>query len=234
MGLSPDGDEAGPPRAGDSGNSDQDDATDPDEYEVSWTAREAFRTPALWLLLMSETISGMSIGALIIHRIPCITDQGSSMIDAGVTFVTYSVCAFLAKLFWGFLADRFSIRALAILALLGGAAGLSFMIDARSVWQLHLWFGVIYGLTGGGLVVIGALIWARYYGRRYQGAISGLLSPFRLVSSIGGPMFAALIYDATKSYDIAFMFFVSYFVISAPLVWLARPPAHPSRLVVHA
>ena len=234
MGLRPDGDDIEQPQSEDSDDSQQVSPADQDAYEVSWTAREAFRTPALWLLLVSEAFSGMSMGGLIVHRIPYITDQGFSTVDAGVTFVTYSIFAFLAKLFWGFLADRFSIRSLAILALLGGAAGLSFMIDAGSVWQLHLGFGVLYGLTGGGLVVIGPLIWARYFGRRHQGAIRGLLSPFRLVSTIGGPMFAAFIYDTTESYDIAFMFFVSYFVISAFFIWLARPPVHPSRAVAPA
>ena len=43
-------------------------------------------------------------------------------------------------------------------------------------------------------------------------------------------MFAAFIFDTTGSYDIAFMFFVSYFVIGAFFIWLARPPVHPSRL----
>ena len=230
MGLLPDGDDIVQPQSEDSDDSRRASTADPDAYEVSWTAREAFRTPALWLLLVSEAFSGMSMGAIIVHRIPYITDQGFSVIDAGVTFVTYSISAFLSKLFWGFLADRFPIRSLATVALLGAAVGLFFMIDAQSVWQLHLGFGVIYGLTGGGLVVIGPLIWARYFGRRYQGAIRGLLSPFRLVSSIGGPMFAAFIFDTTGSYDIAFMFFVSYFVIGAFFIWLARPPVHPSRL----
>ncbi len=147
-------------------------------------------------------------------------------------FVTYSICAFLAKLLWGYLADRFPIRWLAIAALLGGAVGLSFMIDAHNMWQLHLGFGVVYGLTGGSLVVIGPLIWANYLGRRFQGAIRGLTSPFRLVSSIGGPMFAAFVYDTTDSYKFAFIIFVSYFVVAAFLIWLARSPVHPSRSAI--
>ena len=229
MGLRPDGDDPEP-----AGSSTPDDAQqpvtpEPVEDEVSWTAREAYRTPALWLLLASEVCSGMSLGGLIVHRIPYITDQGFSNVVAGVTFVTYSICAFLAKLLWGYLADRFPIRWLAIAALLGGAVGLSFMIDARNVWQLHLGFGVVYGLTGASLVVIGPLIWANYFGRRFQGAIRGLTSPFRLISSIGGPLFAAFIYDTTGSYKFAFITFVSYLVVAAFLIWLARPPVHPSR-----
>lgn len=42
-------------------------------------------------------------------------------------------------------------------------------------------------------------------------------------------MLAALIYDATDSYRFAFILFVGYFVLAAFLIWLARPPVHPSR-----
>ena len=95
MGLRPDGDDFDP-----AGSSTPDDSQQPvgaevAEDEVSWTAREAYRTPALRLLLASEICSGMSLGGLIVHRIPYITDQGFSNVVAGVTFVTYSVCAFL-------------------------------------------------------------------------------------------------------------------------------------------
>ena len=234
MGLRPDGDRVEATQLDEPVNPSEDTSAGLLVDEVSWTVREAFRTLALWLLLTANLYSGMSMGSLIIHRIPYITDQGFSTIDAGVTFVTFSVCAFLAKLIWGFLADRVPIRWLDILALLGGAAGLFSMIDARNIWQLHIGFGVIYGLTGGALTVIDPLLWAHYYGRRYQGALQGLLRPSSPVSGIGGPMFAAFIYDSTESYDIAFMFFVSYFVISAFFIWLARPPVHPSRAVALA
>ena len=229
MGLRPDGDDADPVGSGQPDGSQQAVGPERVEDEVSWTAREAYRTPALWLLLASEVCTGMSMGGLIIHRIPYITDQGFSNVVAGVTFVTYNICAFFAKLLWGYLADRLPMRWLAIAALLGGAVGISFVIDAHNVWQLYLGFGVVYGLTGGSLVVLGPLIWSNYFGRRFQGAIRGLTSPFHLISGIGGPMFAAFVYDISGSYKFAFIIFVGYLVIAAFLIWLARPPVHPSR-----
>ena len=229
LGLLPDGDRPTSTEPGVAKAAQESAGPTPLVDEVSWTPREAFRTPALWLLLVAELLAGMSMGGIIVHRIPYITDQGFSSIDAGVTFVTFSICAFLAKLLWGFLADRFDIRWLTIAALLGGAVGLFFMVDAPTVWHLHLGFGVGYGLTGGSLVVVWPLIWARYFGRTFQGSIMGLISPFRLISSIGGPMFAAFIFDATQSYDTAFSYFVAYFVVSAFLVWFARAPLHSTQ-----
>ena len=104
-------------------------------------------------------------------------------------------------------------------------------VGAANIWQMYGTFGVLYGLTGGALVVIGPLLWAGHFGRRYQGAIRGVISPFRLVASLGGPMFAALIFDNFGSYDIAFRFCAGYLAISAVLVWLAGRPKLPPAAV---
>ena len=169
----------------------------------------------------------MAINEGIVHRIPYMTDLGFSTTVAGTTFVIYGVSAFFAKIAWGFVADLIPIRWLAVAVMLGSAFGLSFIIEAKSLWQLYLGYGVVYGLTGGTLVVVGPLIWANYFGRRYQGAIQGLTRPFGLISSLGGPMFAAVVYDTTNSYQIAFSVFVGCFVLAALLIGLARPPVHP-------
>ena len=143
------------------------------------------------------------------------------LLQAGISFGIYGACAFAAKLAWGFLADRYSIWLLAIIALIGSAISIFAGVSSTNVWQFYGTSGVMYGLTGGSLVVIGPLLWAAHFGRRHQGAIRGVLSPFYLIASIGGPLFAALVYDHFGSYDVAFRVFAGYFVASAALVWLA-------------
>ncbi len=81
-----------------------------------------------------------------------------------------------AKLAWGFLGDRFPVRLLAVFALTGGAGSILTGVGATNIWQLYGTFGVMYGLTGGALVVIAPLLWAGPFGRRYQGAINGVIS----------------------------------------------------------
>ena len=188
--------------------------------------REALRSAAFWLLTAYEALAGMSMGALIIHRIPYATDLGFTAVQAGISFGIYGAGAFAAKLAWGFLADRYSIRALAVLALAGSAGSILAGVGATSAWQLYGAFGALYGLTGGALVVIGPLLWAGHFGRRHLGAIRGVMSPFCLVASIGGPMFAAVIYDYWGSYDAAFRVFAGYFLAGAALVWLAGRLPH--------
>ncbi len=189
--------------------------------EISWTVRQALRSPSFWLLVAFEVLSGMSIGALIIHRIPYATDLGFSDVQAGISFGIYGICAFAAKLGWGFLADRYPIWQLAIIALIASAISIFAGVGSKSVWQFYATFGVMYGLTGGSLVVIGPLLWAAHFGRAHQGTIRGVMSPFYLIASLGGPMFAAVVFDFLGSYDAAWRVFAAYFLVSAVLVWLA-------------
>ena len=121
----------------------------------------------------------------------------------------------LEKRHWGFLADRYSIWLLAIIALMLSAISIFAGVGSTSVWQLHGTFGVMYGLTGGALVVISPLLWAAHFGRRHQGTIRGVMSPFYLIASIGGPLFAAFVYDQVGGLDAAFRVFATYLVASA-------------------
>jgi len=225
MGLRPDGDEAMVAPAGAPAT----DVLSVNPWpgiaeEVSWTAPAAFRTRALWLLLAAEFFSGMAVSGGIVHRIPYMTDQGFSNAVAATTFVIYSVFAFFSKLILGSLTDRYSVRHLTIAIMLGSALGLFCLIGAKSVWQLYLGYGVVYGIAGGAQNTLPGLIWPTYYGRQFLGAIKGLTSPFGRAAGIGGPMFAAFIYDVAESYELAFLVFVGCFVAAALLIGLARRP----------
>ena len=155
------------------------------------------------------------------NRIPYATDLGFTAAQAGGSFGIYGAGAFAAKLARGLLADRYSIRALAVIALAGSAGSILAGVGATRAWQLYGAFGALYGLTGGALAVIGPLLWAGHFGRRHPGAIRGVMSPFYLAASMGGPMFAAVIYDYRGSCDAAFRVFAGYFLVGAALVWLA-------------
>ncbi len=225
MGLLPDGDTPAEDPETHQNEGSGEDSGDP-ASEVSWTVGQALRAPAFWLLVAYEVLAGMSIGALIIHRIPYATDLGFTAVQAGISFAIYGICAFAAKLAWGFLADRYSIWLLAIIALVLSAVSIFAGVGSTTAWQLYATFGVMYGLTGGALVVIGPLLWAAHFGRRHQGTIRGVMSPFYLIASIGGPLFAAFVYDQFGSLDAAFRVFAVYFVVSAALVWLAGRVRH--------
>ncbi len=120
---------------------------------------------------------------------------------------------------------------LAIVALILSAISIFAGVGSTSGWQLYGTFGVMYGLTGGALVVIGPLLWVAHFGRQHQGTIGGVKSPFYLIASIGGPLFGAFVYDQIGSLDTAFRVFAAYLAASAILVWLAARTRNGGALV---
>ena len=50
-------------------------------------------------------------------------------------------------------------------------------------------------------------IWPDYFGRANIATLRGYSAPFDLIGGVGGPFFAAWIYDLTQSYNTAFLVF---------------------------
>ena len=70
-----------------------------------------------------------------------------------------------------------------------------------SVVVLHqIPFLIDQGLsTRGAWAVVQSLVWSDYFGRGFLGAIRGCVSPFQLLATVGGPIFAAFVFDETGS-----------------------------------
>ena len=232
MGLLPDGD---PPPKGErqpeSGTNQVEHTTDTspttsDEYV--WTAKEAFKTPTLWMIVLATNLAGLAVSGVVMHQIPFLTDQGLSQTDAAMSLVAYAVFAVLSKLLWGFLAERIQIRYLTAASLLGSALGLVILIQANALTD-GIIFGVVYGSTRGAWAVVQSLIWADYFGRHFLGTIRGFVAPIQLVSGIGGPLFAALVFDLRQSYILAFYIFVASYILGALLILITQPPTPPNK-----
>ncbi|HLB29176.1 MAG TPA: hypothetical protein VJM69_03485, partial [Dehalococcoidia bacterium] len=111
--------------------------------------------------------------------------------------------------------------------LTGTALSLLGMIFASSIeWLFPIAF--IYGLIAAGNVVVQSIIWANYFGREFIGSIRGVLMPFSLISSAGGPLIAAAVFDITGSYRPIFILFFVFWLIAASLMTMAKPPIPPS------
>lgn len=221
MGLRPDGDSPPPPATTGSIS------TKAPQPEATWTLRAAVRTPALWLIILSFNLASMSIAAILLHQINFMLDKGFSAATAATVVSFYSFCAIIGKLIWGFVAERVHVRYLDFMCFSGIAAGIFVLIQANSTWQLFL-FSAVYGLTRGAYVLLTPLTYANYFGRTFMGTIQGFTYPFSIVASAGGQLFAAAVYDFTKSYDLAFIIFAVASIVGAFFMLLARPPRLPA------
>ncbi|MBI3826914.1 MAG: MFS transporter [Candidatus Rokubacteria bacterium] len=214
-GLAPDGDP--PPRAPRAG------APITVVAERSLSARQAARTPAFWLLVLSTNLAGLALFGINLHLFSYVTDKGLGVgMAAGLVTYLY-VLHTAAKPLWGMIAERIHVRYCIAACYAGGALGVAVLVVSASATAL-LTFATIYGLTRGAQSFVTSLAWANYFGREAQGAIRGLASPFRFLAAAAGPVVGGLLYDATGSYTIAFVVFAATFALGAATALAARPP----------
>lgn len=191
--------------------------------EVSLTARQATRTPAFWLLVVSTNLAGLALFGINLHLFSYITDGGTGAATAAGVVTYLYVLHTGAKPLWGVIAERVHVRYCIATCYAGGALGVVLLLWSTSVVGL-LAAATVYGLTRGAQSFLTSLAWADYFGRDAQGAIRGWASPFRFIAAASGPVIGGFLYDATGSYALAFGVFAGAFALAGVVALAAKPP----------
>jgi MFS family permease len=169
--------------------------------EENWTAREATRTSAFWIFVLSIGFIVMVGTGLFFHLVRIFADNGLNATIAAAVFVPVGLTQALVILSSGILVDRVPVRILLALALVVQAASLSVTHLMRSV-ALALAYGVLLGITGGLLRIVGSVGWANYFGRRHLGGITGIASVMVVGGSALGPVPLGIARDVMGSYQL--------------------------------
>jgi len=191
-----------------------------------WTRRQAMKTPALWMLIVSFGLGSMGFGAMLLHLIPYLTDSGYSRTEAAGAFSMMGVSGLISKPIWGLIVERVPARfaAASEFAFLG--LGVVAILTAPT---LPLMYGAIFlfGVGVGGVITIQETVWADYYGRLTLGTVRSIGRPFTIVFSAGGPVFAGLAYDLNGSYAVAFLVFIGAYILAAISILVTPSPKTP-------
>ena len=190
---------------------------------VVWTAKEAIKTYQFWIIILAFGLSNISVMAILTHQINHIVHQGFSSTQAALIISLWAIFAGFARVLFGFLLERISVRYLSFIVMIGSALGTYFLLIGNSLELLYC-FAIIYGLFRGAIVLMSIIIWADYYGRTNLGAIRGLTTPFNIISLSIGPVAAGYFYDQLGSYDMIFSVFIVLYVISGVLILFTHSP----------
>ena len=194
---------------------------------VDFTAKEALRTPTLWLLVAYGALRFFVAFGILAHIIAFQFDIGISATAAGLIQGVFSAVMGISQLGIGFLGLGFKMHTLIIIAAFLGAAGFSVLLFAHSV-PLMLVYSVIYGISAGiGSAAVGNLF-PDYFGMTEFPKIMGYTMPFNtFISGFGAP-FTGYIRDLTGSYVPAFKILLLMLVLAFFCILFAKPPLHPS------
>jgi MFS family permease len=182
-------------------------AGDGDRAASGFSAAEARRTRAFWVMLAAFALVSLSSQGCLVHMSAMLTDGGASKQLAALGASLMGGAVLLGRVGTGYLLDRlFAPRvAVAIFA----AAALGFVLLLLGTIPLAFAGAFLAGLALGAELDIIAYLTSRYFGLRAFGAIySSLVAAFALAGALG-PLVMGAGFDRTGSYRgplIAFLF----------------------------
>lgn len=203
-----------------------------------FTAREAMRTPAYWMLVLASGLRNTAHSGLSFLLAPLMVwflQQGGREQTESLQIAAFFVgLVAMSTIFFnpliGWLGDRFPRKRLSALCMASGALSLCVLFSTSgSLWQLAA-FSILLALSESA----NSLTWAQMgelFGRRSFATLRGWQHlPDQLIS-MWTAVWMGMIYDATGSYYLALFPLIGIFVLSA-LTFLAIPrPRLPDRLL---
>jgi len=193
------------------------------EGHEDWRLSEALHTPALWLIAGSTVFFSLSSTGVGFHQLSYYVEQGISSTTAAAVVSAFAFGITFGGVVWGALSDRVSARVLISIQYGISAVLQLVLLGANTPGEAFpISFG--FGFLVGGALSLPTLLLADYYGRAHLGSIASILQMTRGVSLGSGPFVAAVIYDATGGYSLAFVSFALLCTASVVMMAFAYKP----------
>ena len=214
-GQTPDGLPPAPPLA---------DGAVPADGPREFTAREALRTHAFWLLAMGHGVALLIVTAVNVHAITHLKEGLGYSVAQASFFITLMTVGQAAGVGLGYLiGDHFQKRYVAAWCMLMHAAGLLMLTYATGPVMLAA-FAALHGIAWGLRGPFMQAIRADYFGRNAIGMIMGLSAAVIALGQIGGPLIAGAFADAFGNYRAGFTLLAVTAALGSLLFVVAKKP----------
>ncbi|MSQ49648.1 MAG: MFS transporter [Betaproteobacteria bacterium] len=192
-----------------------------------FTAREALRTPAFWLISLGHGFALFVVMGVNTHAIIHMKEGLGYTIEAAALVITLQTVAQLCGVGVGaWVGDRLNKRLMSAACMLGHMGGLLFLTYASNVAMVvayALLHGAAWGLRGPMMQAIRA----DYFGRSAIGMILGLSFLIMVIGQVGGPMIAGIMADITGNYRAGFTTLALLAGLGSVFFLLAKRPPRP-------
>ena len=191
--------------------------------QPDFTARQAIRTSAFWLITFGHAFNTILFATLTVHLVPMLTDQGLSLQSSANVFSVMMGVAAVFQLVGGYVGDRMETRvAVAVFGFIQ-AAGFTLAVFAQGM-PMAILFAVLFGAGFGGRNPLTVAIRAEYFGPNAFATITGISSAPMYLFMLAAPLFAAFIFDTQGSYMIAWLILGAIGAVSGVFFLLAKKP----------
>ncbi|HEX2827454.1 MAG TPA: MFS transporter [Burkholderiales bacterium] len=190
----------------------------------AFTAGEALRTSAFWLISLGHSFSLLVVTAVNVHAITHVKEGlGYSLAQASLVFTLVTVGQFGGVMMGWVIGEKFEKRLVAAACMLMHAGGMLMLTYAAGPVILAaaaLVHGIAWGLRGPFMQAIRA----DYFGRRSIGMIMGLSAMITVFGQIGGPVIAGAFADWRGDYRMGFTLLAVLAGLGSLFFLLAKKP----------
>jgi MFS family permease len=192
-----------------------------------FTAAEALRTSAFWLLSLGHGFALFVVHAVSVHSITHMKQElGYTLEQASFVYTLLTLSQIGGVCVGWLIGDRYEKRLIAACCMLMHMAGLlllTYALNAPMVLAFAVLHGAAWGLRGPFMQALRA----DYFGRSAIGMILGLSLMIIVVGQVGGPMIAGVFADLTGSYRTGFTILAVLAGLGSLFFVLARKPERP-------
>jgi len=189
-----------------------------------FTAREAVRTRAFWLISLGHGFALFSVTAVNVHSISHIKQHMGFSLAESSLFITMVIASQVGGILLGwFIGDRWEKRYIAAICMFVHMVGLLLLAYALN-WAMLVAAALLHGGAWGLRGPFMQAIRADYFGVREIGMIMGLSSLIVVIGQIGGPMVAGGTADLTGNYQLGLTILAFLAGIGSVFFVLAKKP----------
>lgn len=174
--------------------------------DTGMAVAEVLRTPAFYLLVLTNAAGGSAQNAWVVFQIPHLLLRGFSPTAIGVFVASYGLLQISLRFALGWLGDSIGRRRLFMVSHALQAAGLLMFanVTPARMWLLGL-YGLSFGVGQASWIVSSQTITADYFGTRRFATLRGLAQILQMPVSVLTPLLMGLAFDTTGSYHLAFL-----------------------------
>jgi sugar phosphate permease len=191
----------------------------------SFTAAEALRTRAFWLLGIAHGFALLVVTAVNVHAISHMKEGlGYSLPQASFVITLMTMAQAMGVLLGAAMGDRWNKRRVAAFCMLAHMVGLlmlTYAVHPLMLGAFALAHGVAWGLRGPFMQALRA----DYFGLQAIGMILGLSAIIISMGQVAGPMIAGVFADLDGNYRTGFTILALVAGSGSLLFLLARKPA---------
>ena len=168
-----------------------------------FSKQEALRSYPFWIFALVLSIQGLYITGFSFHVVSIFQEAGFNESQAITIFQPAAVIGVVITLIFSRISDQIPLKYL--LYLMGSGACICVLgMVLLGHWYMGYYFIIIgMGFTFGLFNILATVTWARYYGRKHLGAISGQVTMMMVFSSALGPIMFSSSLSIFGSYEIA-------------------------------